>query len=98
MTPRKRQFFTPEEYRRLARNPFVDPNMLKFVKNKTVGVQNGRSSSRIPPGSPTAGASSRVAAGTQVASRQSAASPGRPRISERTAQLIAMTIKAMMRE
>lgn len=31
---KKRSYFTAEGYRRLARNPFVDRNMLQFIQDK----------------------------------------------------------------
>jgi hypothetical protein len=82
-----RQFFTADEYRRLARNPFVDRQMLQFVKNKTVA----------PAGSPQP----TMQANQEKMSSASCPTvpPRRPvQIRENTARLIAMTISAMMRE
>ena len=74
-----RRFFTADEYRRLARNPFVDRQMLQFVRNRTAGTvpvvnKQPRTQERLSP-------------------------PGRQvQISENAARLIAMTIRAMLRE
>ena len=84
-----RRFFTADEYRRLARNPFVDPQMLQFVKDKTVAPTES------PP--PTNHPNQTNPQKMPSASRPTVVR--RPvQISENTARLIAMAISAMMRE
>lgn len=96
MTQRKRQYFTPDDYKRLARNPFVDKQMLQFVKNKTVTPPAAVDSAalRQPAGNRQVGARTYSSGRSAVPSRTSSS---RPPMSEKTAQLIAMAIKAMLR-
>ncbi len=81
-----RQFFTADEYRRLARNPFVDRQMLQFVKNKTVAPAGSRQ--------PTI----QTDQGKMPSASRPAVSRRPVQISENSARLIAMAISAMMRE
>ena len=85
MKQRKPQHFTPEDYQRLARNPFVDKKMLQFVKNKTVAPSSGAA---VPVRS----------AGTAAGISRQPSTGSQPVMNEKTAQLIAMAIKGMLRE
>jgi hypothetical protein len=77
--------FSPEEYRRLAKNPFVDKNMLQFVREKTV-------SRRAPAGIP-------VVTSANPGSASGAGHPKQmPAISEKTARLVAITLKTMLEQ
>jgi hypothetical protein len=60
-----RNYFTPEGYRRLAKNPFVDQKMLQFIKDKT--RQAG-----VPVTSESAGASLKGAGKKPVMSEKAA--------------------------
>lgn len=81
-----RRYFTPDEYRRLARNPFVDKKTLQFIKNKTVGQSAT---------DPVGGRPQTVNSATTFRDT----SPQRNvRMSEEAAQLVAKAIQAMLRE
>ena len=82
-----RRYFTPDEYRRLARNPFVDKQTLQFVKNKTVGQSATDPVARKP----------RSVKPAEDSRGFSAAQPS-VRISDEAAQLVARAIQAMLRE
>ena len=77
-----REHFTPDEYHRLSRNPFVDRQMLQFVRNRTV-----------------TSAGTAPVVNKQPRTQERLSSPRRQvQISESAARLIAMTIRAMLRE
>jgi hypothetical protein len=92
---RKRQIFTPESYRKLAQNPFVDKKMLQFVKNKT------RQSPLLAGSPPTASAEPQhrmehQSSGSNV-NRDKRYASG-PVISEQAAKLIAAALKGLLRD
>ena len=80
------RYFTPDEYRRLARNPFVDKKTLQFIKNKTIGQSATDPVTRKPQ---------------TVKSAETTRDPvpqRNMRISDEAAQLVAKAIQAMLRE
>ncbi|MBN1761300.1 MAG: hypothetical protein JW863_23450 [Chitinispirillaceae bacterium] len=79
-----KQYFTPDEYKRLAKNPFIDQRTLQFVKKKTVALSGTDPAVRT--------ATVRPPAASAPLPRQQV------RISESAARLIAITIRGMLQE
>lgn len=84
---RSPRIFSPEEYRRLAKNPFVDKRMLQFIKEKTL-TQLPVPSGKLPLLPPPPKALS-----ARTADRRSS-----PLMTEKTAMLIAAALKSMMQK
>lgn len=78
----KRNYFTAEGYRRLARNPFVDKEVLQFIRRKTPADTAVSSSTRPNPGKTK---------GERIPVRQTV-------LSEDAARLIAAAIKGLLHE
>jgi hypothetical protein len=76
----KRSYFTADGYRRLARNPFVDKEMLQFIRRKTPADM---------PVAPSTGPNPGKTKGSHVPVRQ-------PVLSEDAARLIAAALKGLL--
>jgi hypothetical protein len=94
----KRQFFTPEGYRKLTQNPFVDKKMLQFVKDRT---------RQPPPSSKTSLPDTAIEPQYRVEQQpikksrnvqRKSRDVSRSVMSEKAAKLIATAIKGLLRE
>ncbi len=88
----KRRHFTPEEYERLVRNPFVDKKMLQFIRERS--QQTARRTPRAgkqSPDRPPAVSSPQSAYGATAHSKTTA-------MNEKTIRLITDKIKTLLQK
>ena len=89
MTIERKKYFSAEGYRRLARNPFVDENMLQFIRRKaSLSQQDIASVPRRKGSIPSSLSGASVKQGAQ----------SQPQMSDQAAKLIAAVLKNFLRE